>query len=459
MCAEKSVLTDGKRQAATCENAPAARHSLWPSTTVLLVLTGLALRLFLIFPGPIDSKVEFLRNKADLRNYYWPAQAALSGQNPYVLWQNGLSGEFRSDLAPLELLVFEATVAVWNDPRAIQVLFALCDAVNIALLGLLLNRSRLRLPFQFFYAFGPLTLYNLVLVPEDKTIVITLTLALFLLLARSAVAANEEFTSAAGHVGDVTPLALRSAFHVLRVAFPASRFALLIIVLTALIASFKWLSIFYLLPLLLFVSPDFGKLFRHGLVFAFVVILAHLPWFPAWSYMYGFRLGRVVTPFHIAPSVLLNAVGLYDRALLLPFLALSLLLVYALFWLRRIDIFETVVGTMAVGILWTPDMDPVHLSLVTLFFLLVFDWSSASRQSMIWLLSAWAAFVYAVSTRSGFTRYGLPDVTALTGAYGSLQMILLSYPMFLTTVGFYLYDRWRKRPVGGSILIGERHEC
>jgi hypothetical protein len=146
------------------------RHS-----TLVLVLLGLALRLFLIFPGPLESKVEFFYNRADLRNYYWPAQAALRGENPYALWASGQSGEFRADMAPLELALYVATVAVWNDPRALQILFALFDAINIVLLGMLLKSSPIRLPFQIFYALGPLTLYNLVLVPQDKTILLTLT--------------------------------------------------------------------------------------------------------------------------------------------------------------------------------------------------------------------------------------------------------------------------------------------
>ena len=80
--------------------------------TFLLLLLGFALRLFLIFPGPLESKVEFFTIKADLRNYYWPAQAAFRGENPYVLWASGQSGEFRADMTPLELLMFEGTVAV-----------------------------------------------------------------------------------------------------------------------------------------------------------------------------------------------------------------------------------------------------------------------------------------------------------------------------------------------------------
>ena len=120
--------------------------------TWLLVLAGLALRLFLIFPGPLESQVEFLYNRADLRNYYWPAQAALQGQNPYVLWTSGQSGEFRADMAPLELPVYVATVAVWNDPRALQFLFALFDVVNIVLLGVLLKHSPLNAFSDFLRA-------------------------------------------------------------------------------------------------------------------------------------------------------------------------------------------------------------------------------------------------------------------------------------------------------------------
>ncbi len=427
MRVEKSMM-DNFQQPAIEQHPPRRLRAVLQNKTALLVVAGLLVRLFLIFPGPLDSKVEFLRNKADLRNYYWPAQAALQGENPYSLWTNGQSGEFRADMAPLELLLFEATVAVWNDARAIQILFAVFDAINIALLGTLLASSRLRLPFQLFYAFGPLTLYNLVLVPEDKTIVITLTLLLFLLLTRLA--------SVRSSAGDSA-----TTSHGSTVTDHASRLTLSIVVLAALLASFKWLSVFYLLPLFVFVSPSIRELVKNALVFAVVVALAHLPWFPTWSFMYSFRLGRVTTPIHIAPSVLLNSVGLYDRTLLLVVLAISLLLIYALFWFKRIDISETIVLSTAVGILWTPDMDPVHLSLVVLFCLLIVDWSGGWRQLIIWMLGGWVALVYAISTHTGYTQHGLPDLQRITGAYGSLQMIVLSYPLFLAVVYLYVHDR------------------
>jgi hypothetical protein len=421
--------------------------------TAILVLIGLALRIILIFPGPLESRVAFLSNKADLRNYYWPAQAALRGENPYVLWANGQSGEFRADMAPLELLLFRAVVRVWDDPRAIQVLFAVFDAVNIALLGTLFASSRLKLPFQLFYALGPLTLYNLVLVPEDKTIVISLTLLLFLLLARlTPLSSTSEISPITPHASRITPHVSRFTFYVSRITYHASRLTphssritLAVVVVAALLASFKWLSVFYLFPLLFFVSPGVRQLVKNGLIFALVVALAHVPWFPTWSYMYTFRLGRVATPIHIAPGVLLNAVGLYHRELLLTVLVLSLLMVYVLLWFKRIDIFETITISAAVGVLWTPDMDPVHLSLVVLMFLLVLDWSSRWRQSVIWILSAWVAFVYAVSTHTGFTRYGLPDLQIITGSYGSLQMVFLSYPLFFAVLGLYVYDKFSGR--------------
>ncbi len=385
--------------------------------TWVFVVSGVILRLFLIFPGPFESPVGFLANKADLRNYYWPAQAALQGQNPYKLWSSGQSGEFRADMAPLELLTYVATIAVWNDPRAIQILFAIFDALNIVLLGVLLKSSPLRLPFQIFYALGPLTLYNLVLVPEDKTIVITLTLLIFILLTRNR----------------------------------RAEFGLLIAVATVL-ASFKWLSVFYLLPLLLHVSRDWRYFFKYGLLFGAIVSLAHLPWFPAWSYVYVFRSARTATPIHIAPAALLNAAGLYNSTVLLMVLGLSLLAIYALYCLKRLDIYETIALSVAVGVLWTPDMDPVHLGIVVIGLLLVVEWGSRLRLFAVWAGAAWVALVYAISTHTGFTRFGLPNLWLITGEYGSPQMILLSYVLFVAVLGFYLWDKWRRRPVGAAIL-------
>ena len=397
--------------------------------TLLLVLLGLSLRLFLIFPGPFESKVEFFANKADLRNYYWPAQTALRGENPYTLWANGQSGEFRADMAPLELLLYVTTVAVWNDPRALQVLFALFDAANIALLGMLLRQSPLKLPFQIFYALSPLTLYNLTLVPQDKTILLTLTFLIFYLLALRN-----------------TQHAIRNTHHVLRFT-PA-----LLIITAAILASFKWLSVFYLLPLLLFISRDARAFVKHALSFAMIIALTHLPWFPDWMYVYTFRAARVATPLHIAPAVLLDALGWFDKTMLMAMLAASLVAIYALFWFKRIDIFDTMALSVMAGILWTPDMDPVHLSIVVIHFLLIVDWTRGVRLLTVWVLSAWVAAVYAISTRMGFMRYGLSDLRMLTGAYGSPQMIVLSYVPFLAVLAFYLADKARGRAVGRMLL-------
>jgi len=400
--------------------------------TLLLVSLGLALRLILIFPGPVESKVEFFTNKADLRNYYWPAQATLTGANPYVLWASGQSGEFRADMAPLELLVFVATVRIWNDPRAIQILFALFDAVNIVLLGLLLRRSPLRLPFQLFYAIGPLTLYNLALVPEDKTIALSLTFVIFNLL--------------------MLPRETVWRFGAVSVSLST-----LVIAAAATLASFKWLSIFYLLPLLLWVSRDVRGLIKHGFVFAAIVGLAHLPWFPDWSYVYLFRSQRIFTPLvHIAPASLLSAVGLFDKNVLLIALAVALALIYTLFWLKRIDIFETMALTVMAGILATPDMDPVHLSLVVIYFLLILNWVRGARLVAVWVLSGVVTAVYAISTHASFGRFDLTDWHRITGEYGSVQMILLSYVLFVAVFGFYLYDKLRGRAVGESVLVAEQ---
>jgi hypothetical protein len=399
--------------------------------TFLLVLVGFGLRLFLIFPGPFDSKVEFLANKADLRNYYWPAQVALQGENPYVLWSTGQSGDFRADMAPLELVIYVATLRVWNDPRAIQVLFAIFDTINIALLGLLLQKSILRLPFQVFYALGPLTLYNLTLVPEDKTIVLTLTFLIFYILT--------------------VPKA--TTWRLGPFEFSASG---LVIPIAAVLASFKWLSVFYLLPLLLWTTRDIREFVKGAFVFLAVIGLSHLPWFPDWSYVYVFRSQRIATPLvHIAPASLLNAVGFYNENLLLFALGGLLVLVYLLFWLKRIDIFETLALSVMVGILGTPDMDPVHLSLVVIYFLLIVHWTRGIRLVAIWIASALVTAVYAISAHASFGRIDLTAWHRITGVYGSPQMILLSYTVFVLVFAFYLIDKLRGRVVGKSILVAE----
>jgi hypothetical protein len=312
----------------------------------------------------------------------------------------------------------------------------------------LLRQSPLKLPFQIFYALSPLTLYNLTLVPQDKTILLTLTFLMFHLLTHHASRNTfHPFGFAQGKVSRFTFHVLRFTFHVLRFT-PAS----LVVLVAALLASFKWLSVFYLLPLLLFISRDARAFVKHALSFAMIIALTHLPWFPDWMYVYTFRATRVATPLHIAPAVLLDALGWFDKTMLMAMLAASLVAIYALFWFKRIDIFETMALSVMAGILWTPDMDPVHLSIVVIHFLLIVDWTRGVRLLTVWVLSAWVAAVYAISTRMGFMRYGLSDLRMLTGAYGSPQMIVLSYVPFLAVLAFYLADKARGRAVGRMLL-------
>jgi hypothetical protein len=224
----------------------------------------------------------------------------------------------------------------------------------------------------------------------------------------------------------------------------------------AVLASFKWLSVFYLLPLLLFVSRDVRGFVKQAVAFAAIVAIAHLPWIPDWSYVYIFRAKRINTPMeHIAPASLLNAVGLFDKNALLAALVLSLLLIYVLFWFKRIDIFETMALAVMAGILGTPDMDPVHLSLVILYFLLIVDWTRGLRLVAVWILSGLVTAVYAISTHASFGRLDLTEWHRITGAYGSPQMILLSYTLFIAVFGSYLLDKGRGRAVGKQVLVTE----
>lgn len=388
--------------------------------TWFLILVGLALRLFLIFPGPLESKVEMLGNKADLRNYYWPAQAVWQGENPYAVWAGGQSGDYRADLAPLELGIFVATVAIWNDPRAIQVLFALFDALNIGLLGLVLKSSSQKFPLQIFYALSPLTLYNLTLVPQDKTILLALMFSLFYFLQRFS-------------RGEL-------------------RFTLYVLITAALIAAFKWVSVFYLLPLLILLSRNVREFIQHAIIFAGIVALTHALWFPSWLYVYTFRASRVNAPFHISPAVLLNTLGGYSPGLLVALLVLSLLTLYVFFWRRQIDIFETIVLATIAGIFLTPDMDPVHLSLIAISLLLVTNWVSLPRQLSVWGLSFVVAVIYAITTHDAFGSFSAASMQKITGAYASPQMILLSYALFGTVFAFYLWDKLQGRAVGQAVI-------
>jgi hypothetical protein len=115
----------------------------------ILVLAAIIVRIVIVFFSPWHGTT-------DLENYFWPAQQVLEGRNPYELWAEGASGERRSDITPLELLLFVPVVALWEDSKAIQLLFVAADA-GVLLLGITLFTTRqARLGFTAFYGFSPL---------------------------------------------------------------------------------------------------------------------------------------------------------------------------------------------------------------------------------------------------------------------------------------------------------------
>ena len=92
--------------------------------------------------------------------------------------------------------------------------------------------------------------------------------------------------------------------------------------------------------------------------------------------------------------------------------------------------------------------------LVVIGLLLIVNWVTVGRLTVVWILSALVTLVYAISTHAGFARYGLPDLQSMTGAYGSPLMIVWSYLLFLAVLAFYVYDKLRGRAVGQQVLIG-----
>jgi hypothetical protein len=258
------------------------------------------------------------------------------------------------------------------------------------------------------------------MVPQDKTILLSSTFALFYFLQR--------FTRG------------------------ESRFVFYIVLIAALIAAFKWLSIFYLLPLLVLISPDVRGLIKHAVIFVGIVAVTHILWFPSWMSVYIFRASRMAAPFHISPAVLLNTLGVYRPMLLAALLAISLLAIYTFYWRKQIDIFETIALATLAGIFWTPDMDPVHLSLIVLSFLLVMNWASTARSIAIWALSFLISAIYAITTHDAFGSFSTAGLQKITGAYASPPMILLSYVLFGTVLAFYLWDKWRGRAVGRAVI-------
>lgn len=217
-----------------------------------------------------------------------------------------------------------------------------------------------------------------------------------------------------------------------------------------LIASFagalKWFGLFWLLPLVWYLSGGSKKRFVSLLVLSLsIFVISHIFWAPSWLVVYQFRAGRFAQPSHTSIMVLLDALGVYRPIFSQALLLFSALFVYLLFLYNKITISTTVVLSVVALTLWRPDTTPIDLAIIAFSLLLVIRWNTVIRVTLVILGSSWTSIVYLVSlaplSRAREQLESIfPSKSLQLVPYGLLRMVILSY-LFLILIGtIFIYD-------------------
>lgn len=345
---------------------------------------------------------------ADLRVYVYFARLFAAGEDPYSAPAGGAVDPVYGDQAPLLFGLFAGLLKVHDAPETLRVLFALADTAVIALIGLWLRRPvAWRLGFILFYAFSPFVLYSWTAHAEDKTVI-------FLGLAGLVIALERGSHAAAW-------------------------------VLTAALAAVKWLGAFWALPLVLATARARGA--RAALLslggFAAVFAAAQAPFFPSSLEAYARRADRMELdpPIHAGLLKPLAEIGLYDPWLARGLTVAALLAVYAAFARRRLDAPAAVVLAMVAGYVFLPDQSDNRVLLLVLPVLLLTRLTPL-RYAVLWVLSTVAAVALVVELNGvpGPLAGLEPLLTALFGAYGSMQHVVIVNALLLWALACFALD-------------------
>jgi hypothetical protein len=385
----------------------------WRPTVVGLVVFAVIVRLLIIAHSHGGN---------DLRIYVYFSHLPLHGVNPFASPSNGLFAPVFGNSPPLEVAFFTGLLEIHNSPTTLRLVFVLADALTLLLIGLRFPRSRRwKLGLILFYGFNPYVLISFTTFAEDKTI-------LFLGIACWILALEKD-----REWGSWIAAAALTVFKFLG-SFAAPALAL---------ASWRRHGRRALIPISAFVV---------------IVLLGSLPWFPKSLDAFSRRDQRLGLnpPIHASPTLLLARLGIYAPVEARLALIVSIILVLALFALRRLEIRETVIWSIFAGYIFLPDNPFSRLLLITLPFLLILE-LSWRRWLVIWIVScaeaigAWVAtkgVPHSLSSIAGLLR----DVFAHEA---TVRHVLWMNLLPTLVIGYYLIDRRAGRTPLGSSALGQ----
>jgi hypothetical protein len=384
-----------------------------------LAVSALAIRLV---AGPVLAS----GGGADLDIYYYFSHIVLDGGNPYTAPENGPIAGSYGDNTVFHLSTLAGLLWLHDSKDTLRVFFILFDAAVIPLVGFYARRPRpWRLAVAVFYAFCPLIIVWWTEVPEDKPV---------------------------------------SLFLIFLIVFAVERSALTVACVgTTLLALFKWMSGFFLIPFAMYARSRMALrvfLVAFGL-FVLAFALNHLPYFPDNLVAYDRRELRThAPPVHASWTKLLSALGIYTDTYVKLFMYGGLAIVYALFTLRRLDIREAIVLALFFAYFALPDQSFDRILLIALPFLLLIR-LTPWRYAALWIIGifAGAAVHFNLGLTPWQTHKGASYEVAhwLFGDYGSLQHTLWANSPLVLLVGLYVFDKWTGRYPRRERLLFDEH--
>lgn len=373
----------------------------WLVMALLLAAAALVARVLIIRNYPSGG--------GDLAYYYHYTDEVLRGLNPYRI-DPGVWSNYPLDIPPPEMGFFAVLVAIYHSPLALRVTFALADVITVLLVLLAFPRSRgWRLAVATFYAFNPFVLSSWVVYAEDKTVLFLAIVTILLFLERQ-------------------------------------RMVLTWVAATVLAAA-KWISVFFLAPLTLFTYGKRGLRFTISalMLFGGSLIVAQLPYLPESLAIYARRNGRMgAMPQHASITKLLAGAHLYHPVMVKVFIVASVIMIFALFVMRQIDIRDVVVLSVYCFFVALPDESFDRLVLITVPFLFVLR-LTVWRMLIVWGLTYVAALTVLSSDLlvPGWLPFG-HSLDGFIGAYGSRHYVALLNPLVLLMPGYFIIDHLRR---------------
>lgn len=352
----------------------------------------------------------------DLHIYVDFARFILHGENPYDQPAHGTFDPKYGDNSVGELGFFAAILALYDSRTALRGAFIVADLTTLALLAFGYVRSRWwKAQLMVFYAFNPLILDEWAINGDDKTVLFCLIVMLLVTLERGW---------------------LIGAW-----------------VAATVLGVLKWLSAYFLVPLVLYTGRALGFRWAASLLAGslLAVVVSMVPYFPDSLTPIHRRQDRLqLAPRHASFTRLLDEVGLYRPAVVTVLTALAILGILILFLTSRIDLREAIVLSIASAFVFLPDNGLNRLVFVATPFLLIMR-LSARRLVVIWLASLVSVAAGVITSRkfesaahSGRVPLGT-TLTDLLGPYGSTQFVLLANVYLVVILGLFASDRLRGR--------------